>query len=99
MHLFFTEKHGLSFLETSALDSSNVELAFQTILTGEFHISLHFCVYIKSQNENAFHPESHSKFKAPKLSNDNALYSVLICLQVLHFHPLRIYITTHIFCH
>uniref|UniRef100_A0A665UDB0 Ras-related protein Rab-25 n=1 Tax=Echeneis naucrates TaxID=173247 RepID=A0A665UDB0_ECHNA len=30
----FAEKHGLSFLETSALDSSNVELAFQTILTG-----------------------------------------------------------------
>uniref|UniRef100_A0A671L3Z3 Ras-related protein Rab-25 n=1 Tax=Sinocyclocheilus anshuiensis TaxID=1608454 RepID=A0A671L3Z3_9TELE len=29
----FAEKHGLSFLETSALDSSNVELAFQTILT------------------------------------------------------------------
>uniref|UniRef100_A0A8C1A3F2 Ras-related protein Rab-25 n=1 Tax=Cyprinus carpio carpio TaxID=630221 RepID=A0A8C1A3F2_CYPCA len=29
------EKHGLSFLETSALDSSNVELAFQTILTGQ----------------------------------------------------------------
>uniref|UniRef100_W5LR63 Ras-related protein Rab-25 n=1 Tax=Astyanax mexicanus TaxID=7994 RepID=W5LR63_ASTMX len=28
------QKHGLSFLETSALDSSNVELAFQTILTG-----------------------------------------------------------------
>lgn len=34
-----TEKHGLSFLETSALDSSNVELAFQTILTGESHKS------------------------------------------------------------
>ena len=32
----FTEKHGLSFLETSALDSSNVELAFQTILTGQW---------------------------------------------------------------
>ena len=30
------EKHGLSFLETSALDSSNVELAFQTILTGQY---------------------------------------------------------------
>jgi small GTP-binding protein len=29
----FAEKHGLSFIETSALDSTNVELAFQTILT------------------------------------------------------------------
>lgn len=28
------EKNGLSFLETSALDSTNVETAFQTILTG-----------------------------------------------------------------
>lgn len=38
--LCFTEKHGLSFLETSALDSSNVELAFQTILTGDLNICL-----------------------------------------------------------
>ncbi|MBN3324294.1 RB11A protein, partial [Atractosteus spatula] len=34
----FAEKHGLSFLETSALDSSNVELAFQTILTEIYRI-------------------------------------------------------------
>ncbi|XP_055020054.1 RAB11a, member RAS oncogene family, like isoform X2 [Boleophthalmus pectinirostris] len=34
----FAEKNGLSFLETSALDSSNVELAFQTILTAIFRI-------------------------------------------------------------
>jgi len=32
------EKHGLSFIETSALDSTNVELAFQNILTEIFHI-------------------------------------------------------------
>lgn len=32
------EKNGLSFLETSALDSTNVETAFQTILTGSFCI-------------------------------------------------------------
>lgn len=30
-----SELHGLSFLETSALDSSNVEQAFHTILKGE----------------------------------------------------------------
>ena len=29
-----TEKNGLSFIETSALDSTNVEVAFQNILTG-----------------------------------------------------------------
>ena len=28
-------ENGLSFIETSALDASNVESAFQTILTGE----------------------------------------------------------------
>lgn len=42
VHVCFTEKHGLSFLETSALDSSNVELAFQTILTGKFPIRVYF---------------------------------------------------------
>jgi hypothetical protein len=30
----FAEKHGLNFMETSALDSTNVERAFQDILTG-----------------------------------------------------------------
>ncbi|CAJ1062868.1 ras-related protein Rab-11A-like [Xyrichtys novacula] len=34
----FAEKHGLSFLETSALDSSNVELAFKNILTAIYNI-------------------------------------------------------------
>jgi len=29
-------ENGLSFIETSALDASNVEGAFQTILTGTF---------------------------------------------------------------
>ena len=32
----FAEKHGLSFIETSALESTNVEEAFQQILTGKF---------------------------------------------------------------
>ena len=30
----FASQHGLSFIETSALDASNVELAFQNELTG-----------------------------------------------------------------
>ena len=29
-------ENGLSFIETSALDASNVEVAFQNILTGQF---------------------------------------------------------------
>lgn len=37
-----TEKNGLSFIETSALDSTNVEAAFQTILTGESSSALCF---------------------------------------------------------
>src|SRR5438128_587049 len=35
----FSEKNNLLFIETSALDSSNVELAFQNILTG--FLSIH----------------------------------------------------------
>lgn len=37
----FAEKNGLSFIETSALDSTNVDMAFQNILTGEYkcHVS------------------------------------------------------------
>jgi small GTP-binding protein len=34
----FAQKHNLSFIETSALDSTNVELAFQNILTEIYHI-------------------------------------------------------------
>jgi len=35
----FSEKNNLLFIETSALDSSNVELAFQNILTEIYHHS------------------------------------------------------------
>lgn len=34
----FAEKNGLSFIETSALDSTNVEVAFHNILTEIYHI-------------------------------------------------------------
>ncbi|MED6233216.1 Ras- protein Rab-11A [Ataeniobius toweri] len=40
----FAEKNGLSFLETSALDSTNVETAFQTILTGGFCVYEPYCL-------------------------------------------------------
>lgn len=33
--IFNAENNRLSFIETSALDSTNVETAFQNILTGE----------------------------------------------------------------
>lgn len=38
----FAERNGLSFIETSALDSTNVETAFQNILTGLL-FNLIFC--------------------------------------------------------
>jgi small GTP-binding protein len=41
----FAEKHGMSFIETSALDSTNVEQAFQTILTGR---SRSLCVCVRA---------------------------------------------------
>ncbi|KAL8668929.1 MAG: hypothetical protein Q9224_007766 [Gallowayella concinna] len=37
----FASENNLSFIETSALDASNVELAFQNILTGRhYHLNL-----------------------------------------------------------
>ena len=41
----YAEQRGLSFIETSALDSTNVEQAFQTILTGVC-LSLYVCMYV-----------------------------------------------------
>ena len=35
----FAEKNNLSFIETSALDSTNVETAFHNILTGEIELA------------------------------------------------------------
>ena len=62
VHVCFTEKHGLNFLETSALDSSNVELAFHTILTGEFpHLCFFFSChkYFYQNIESAFDSGGH----------------------------------------
>lgn len=42
----FAERNGLSFIETSALDSTNVETAFQNILTGEKKVTTsEVCIY------------------------------------------------------
>lgn len=38
-NFFFLEKNSLSFIETSALDSTNVEVAFHNILTGQYSVS------------------------------------------------------------
>lgn len=35
----FAEDNNLSFIETSALDSTNVETAFRNILTGNCYVS------------------------------------------------------------
>ena len=40
----FAEKNSLSFIETSALDSTNVETAFHNILTGD-HYDLYNSLY------------------------------------------------------
>ena len=57
--LHFTSRHdvwiiaenGLSFIETSALDASNVESAFQTILTGKLYP---FVVIIKLYRNDVY---------------------------------------------
>ena len=43
----FASENGLSFIETSALDASNVELAFQNILTGTLSAVLRACLMIE----------------------------------------------------
>jgi len=49
----FAEKHGLSFIETSALDSTNVELAFRNILEEIYHIVSQKQIRDASDQENA----------------------------------------------
>jgi len=41
------EKNNLSFIETSALDSSNVENAFQHILTGYSSLHSGFGIFVE----------------------------------------------------
>ncbi|XP_042346498.1 RAB11a, member RAS oncogene family, like [Plectropomus leopardus] len=51
------EKNGLSFLETSALDSTNVEQAFQTILTAIYNIVSQR--QMSGRNDSDFSPASN----------------------------------------
>lgn len=40
----FATENGLNFIETSALDASNVELSFQKILTGIVIVTFQCCI-------------------------------------------------------
>lgn len=50
LSLFLLEQHSLSFIETSALDSTNVEAAFQNILTG-----IYACINKQNDNYNYYY--------------------------------------------
>jgi len=54
----FAEKNGLSFIETSALDSTNVELAFQNILTEIYHQSARPDVKPEDQQASSSNPST-----------------------------------------
>lgn len=58
----FAEQHSLSFIETSALDSTNVETAFQSILTEIYNI-----VIQKSATNEAGGDDSVGKTKVIKV--------------------------------
>ncbi|KAF8528199.1 GTPase [Hysterangium stoloniferum] len=66
----FAAENGLSFIETSALDASNVEAAFQNILTEIYRIVSSTAL---DQNENAVKPptQSISVTSDPNNSNQN----------------------------
>lgn len=60
----FSEKNSLSFIETSALDSTNVETAFHTILSGACNVSrsvvVDICaeIYRRTANVRAAAPDA-----------------------------------------
>jgi Ras-related protein Rab-11A len=68
----FAEKQHLSFIETSALDSTNVELAFQNILTGNMNVYSIFLISLEIYHQMSRpqlgeedEGESNSTSKAP----------------------------------
>lgn len=50
----FAERNGLSFIETSALDSTNVETAFQNILTGKYLLLDFYSHYLISYRSKIY---------------------------------------------
>lgn len=61
-------ENNLSFIETSALDASNVELAFQNILTGKFTNSL----LVALAGINFVFPEIYRIVSSKALDNGDA---------------------------
>eukprot|EP00735_Rhodelphis_limneticus_P003336 TRINITY_DN1479_c0_g1::TRINITY_DN1479_c0_g1_i1::g.27201::m.27201 TRINITY_DN1479_c0_g1::TRINITY_DN1479_c0_g1_i1::g.27201 ORF type:complete len:244 (-),score=53.76,sp/Q5ZJN2/RB11A_CHICK/81.94/1e-124,Ras/PF00071.17/3.7e-63,Miro/PF08477.8/1e-21,Arf/PF00025.16/4.5e-12,Arf/PF00025.16/1.5e+03,MMR_HSR1/PF01926.18/2.6e-07,AAA_22/PF13401.1/4.6e-06,GTP_EFTU/PF00009.22/4.1e-05,AAA_15/PF13175.1/0.0042,DUF258/PF03193.11/0.012,DUF258/PF03193.11/1.6e+03,Gtr1_RagA/PF04670.7/0.022,AAA_16/PF13191.1/0.063,AAA_14/PF len=59
----FAEKHGLSFIETSALDATNVELAFQRILTEIYRIVSR--KQLQNEEHHSFKPTSGETIIVP----------------------------------
>lgn len=55
----FAEENGLSFMETSAMDASNVEMSFQTILTGPFFFNFSFRVSKATLSDASPNPNRH----------------------------------------
>jgi len=51
--IFFSEKNELSFIETSALDSTNVEAAFQNILTGKLMYTKRILAFLLALVQNS----------------------------------------------
>lgn len=68
------EKNGLSFIETSALDSTNVEAAFQNILTEIYHIV--------NQNQRPTAANNGSQPEAPTIQV--LLYLLPCCIILYH---------------
>jgi len=64
----YAEQRNLSFIETSALDSTNVEQAFQTILTGACCVSPFLPALLSTRAGMALHPAAvrHSRRFAVK---------------------------------
>ena len=77
----FSEKNGICFIETSALDSTNVEQAFQTILTGKcvvfcFEKSMRtFCLEIYRFVSQRPMDQGDGKSEEPK-KNRNGLVNI-----------------------
>jgi len=63
----FAAENGLSFIETSALDASNVESAFQTILTDIYRIVSNKAL---EQNENQIKPTGESITVTPSVDTN-----------------------------
>jgi len=67
----FAEKNKLSFIETSALDSSNVELTYQNILTEIYHIMSRPPPIVEGGNEGLDHPTAGDRIEIGGTTENN----------------------------